>query len=183
MAKLKNKSKTGSVIFALLMLLYIAAVSAVILFVYKKVGVYAQEHENALPAKVMDAYIADKNQNLLTGSVLEEISNMPHDFQSDAEVGEIVRQMFSSELSYARTVGGDGENTLVYAILCDGRSFGKVTMTRDQSKAGEVEFGELPWIITNEEYDFSELYSSHPCSISLACNGQNKKQVNGTAGA
>ena len=175
MAQLKKKSHFGSFVYLIVLAAYVILLTLVILFVLKKGWTYAEEHENALPAKVMDVYIAEKNQNLLTGSVMDEISAMPHEFQSDEEVGALVRQMFSSELSYARTVGGDGETRLVYAILCEGRSIGTVTMVRDQSKADSVEFGELPWTIESEEYDFSELYSSLevtvPQSYSVALNG------------
>lgn len=175
MADLKNKSAIGTVVYVFFLLLYILAVGAAIFFGLGKAWKFAKEYEEAIPTKVMDAYIADLNENLWDESIAKTIEDMPHDFQSNEEVAALVQEMFSSELTYARTIGGDGENSIVYAILCDGDPIARVTTVRDQSKAAETEFGNLPWMIQSEEFDFTGLYSSVqitvPQSYSVAING------------
>ena len=175
MADLKKKSISGTVIYTLILLAYIFILGAGILYGLGKLWTFAAEYENAIPSKVMDAYIADLNENLWDASIEQTIENMPHEFQSNEEVAALVQEMFSSELTYARTIGGDGENSIVYAILCDGNAFGRVTIVRDQSKAAETEFGSLPWMIQSEEFDFTGLYSSLqitvPQSYSVSLNG------------
>lgn len=175
MADLKKKSASGTVVYLFFLLLYIFIIGAGIFYGLGKLWTFAEEYENAIPTKVMDVYIADLNENLLDDTVLQTIENMPHPYQTNEEVATLVQQMFSSELTYARTVGGDGENSIVYAILCDGNAIGRVTIVRDQSKAAETEFGNLPWVIQSEEFDFSNLYSSMqitvPQSYSVSLNG------------
>lgn len=174
MADMRKKSVSGSVAYAFFLILYIIAMGAVIAFVLSKVWIFAEEYENARPTNVMDVYIADLNENLWDESIARTISAMPHPFQSDEEVLRLVQEMFSSELTYMRTVGGDGENALVYAILCEDNAFGRAYLVRDPSV--EVEFGSRPWRIDHEEFDFSGLYSSQeitvPQSYSVVLNGQ-----------
>ncbi len=175
MADLKKKSVSGTIIYVFFLLLYIFAVGAAIFYGLGKAWTFAEEYEEAIPTKVMDAYIADLNENLWDESIAKTIEDMPHEFQSNEEVAALVQEMFSSELTYARTIGGDGENSIVYAILCDGDPIARVTTVRDQSKAAETEFGNLPWMIQSEEFDFTGLYSSLqitvPQSYSVAING------------
>ncbi len=175
MAELKNKSASGTILYLFFLLIYIFVVGAAIFFGLGKAWTFAAEYENAIPTKVMDSYIAELNENLWDASIAQTIENMPHEYQSNEEVAALVQEMFSSELTYARSVGGDGENSLVYAILCDGNAFGRVTLVRDMSQADKVEFGNLPWTIQKEEFDFTGLYSSQkvtvPQSYSVALNG------------
>ncbi len=175
MAELKRKSTSGTVLYTLFIIAYLVVGGALILFGLNKAWIFAAEYEATVPNHVMDDYIAALNENLWDESIARTIELMPHEYQTDAEVAAVVQEMFSSELSYARTIGGDGTNTLVYAILCDGKAFGQVTLVRDESKADEVEFGALPWKIESETFDFSGLYSSVkvtvPSQYSVAVNG------------
>lgn len=172
----RNKSVSGTLIYTFFLLLYIFVLGAGIFYGLGKAWIFAEEYEEAIPSKVMDAYIADLNENLFDESVMQTIESMPHDYQTNEEVAALVQEMFSSELTYARTIGGDGENTIVYAVLCEDYPIGRVTTVRDQSRAAETEFGNLPWMIQREEFDFSGLYSSMqitvPQSYSVAINGR-----------
>ncbi len=176
MAELKKKSVSGSVTYTFFLLIYIILGIAAVYIGLRLLWVYAEEFEAAQPGNVMDVYIADLNDNLWDDSIAQTISDMPHPFQSDDEVRVLVQEMFSSELTYMRTLGGDGVNSLVYAILCEGNAFGKAYLVRDESYAGKVRFGNLPWKIEREEFDFSGLYSSMnitaPQSYTVILNGQ-----------
>ena len=171
----KNKSVSGTLLYVFFLLIYILILGAGIFYGLGKAWTFAEEYEDAIPTKVMDVYIADLNENLYDESIAQTIESMPHEYQTHEEVARLVQEMFSSELTYARTVGGDGENSIVYAILCEGNPIARVTTVRDQSKAAETEFGNLPWVIQSEEFDFSGLYSSMqitvPQSYSVALNG------------
>lgn len=176
MAELKRKSVSGTVVYTLIIAAYLVVGLALIYFAVGKAKVFAREYENAIPKNIMDEYITKLNENLWDESIAHTIETMPHEYQSDSEVAAVVQEMFSSELSYARTKGGDGTNSIAYAILCDGKAFGKVMIVRDESKADEVEFGNLPWKIESEEFYFDGLYSSVkvtvPENYSVSINGQ-----------
>ena len=176
MAKVKKKSKSGSAVYAVFLILYIVLLCSVVYFALGKVWTYAEEYENAKPNPVIDAYVAKLNENLFDDTVAATIQAMPHEFQTDEEVAAVIQEMFSSELTYKRSTGGDGNTSVVYAILCEGNAFGRVTLTRDESKANEVQFGNLPWKVASEEFDFSDLYSSLevtvPQSYSVAVNNR-----------
>lgn len=175
MTKLKRKTVSGTVIYTVFMCAYLVLGAAALLFGLNKAWIFAREYENAIATNLMDEYIAALNENLWDESIASTIEHMPHEYQTDLEVAAVVQEMFSSELSYARTVGGDGTNSLAYAILCDGRAFGRVELVRDESKADEVEFGNLPWKIESETFDFSGLYTSLKVTVperySVAVNG------------
>ena len=176
MANVKKKSKSGSVVYAVFLILYIILLCAVVYFALGKVWSYAEEYENARPDPVIDGYVEKLNENLFDDTVAATIQSMPHPFQTDEEVAAVIQEMFGSELTYKRTVGGDGNTSINYAIFCEGNAFGRVTLVRDESKINDVQFGNLPWKVASEEFDFSDLYSSLeltvPESYSVAVNNR-----------
>ena len=182
MARTK-KRRAGAIVYTVFLVLWIIALSAAAFFVLTQIWDYAEKYEAARPDDTMDAYIERLSVNLWDDTIADTIAAMPHEVQSDAECKELVKDMLSNELSYARQSGGDAES-IKYDLLCGGKVFGAVTLGHEQSLE-EVSgdngiFGDLlsdtrPWIVKEEEFDFTGLYSSVeitvPESYSVQLNG------------
>ncbi len=158
MAKKKN---LGSKIYAIAISLYVLVLAVLIYMGLGRVWDYAIEYENAVPTKVMDEYVAHLSENLWDDGIAETISNMPHEVQTDAECGEIVKEMLKNDITYVRVAKESRDDeSIKYRLHCGDNKFGEVTLVEDESKADEIEFGMLPWKVYKEEFDFNGLYSS-----------------------
>ena len=158
MAKKKN---LGSKIYGISLSLYVLALAILILFGLGKVWDYAVEYENAVPTKVIEEYVSHLSENLWDDGIAETIANMPHEVQTDAECGEIVKEMLSSDISYMRLPKENSNDPYIrYMLRCGENKFGEVTLIEDESKADEIEYGMLPWKVYKEEFDFRGLYTS-----------------------
>lgn len=171
---MEKKKKSGRFYF-LFLLVYILIVLGVIAFFMTKVWGFAEEYEAARPAHTMDAYVEDLNQNLWNDQVAQAIADMPHEVQSDEECAQVVKDMLSAGISYARTASTDSADSINYALRCGDKVIGKVTLIEDSSLADQVQYGMLPWIVSGAEFDFSGLYSSVevtvPKSYTVMLNG------------
>ncbi len=166
---------TGAAIYTVFLLLYILLLAIVIIYVLKQVWKYEEDYEKSLPEPVIEQYMQDLNANLWGDSIAQTVSQMPHPFQTEAEVSELVKEMLSEGLTYRRTASSGTGNTIAYDILCGGNAIGKVTLQEDESKAEEMSGDLLPWKVASEEFDFSGLYSSTevtaPASYIVKLNG------------
>lgn len=165
---MSKKKKTGSILYWCFLFLYTIALLAVVLFGLRILWDFAVKYEDSVPDKVIDGYTASLQTNFLDEGVLNTLAQMPHEYQSDDEVREYVRQMFSGKIDYMETDNG-GSDTKQYMLLCDNRCFGSVTLVKDAAKEARYSvYGyELPlpwdlrpWKVEKEEFDFNGLYSS-----------------------
>lgn len=169
-----RRKKRGSLIYGIFLTVYILLLAGAVLYGLSKFWEYAIEYENSRPDNVMDEYVEDLSVNLWDDSIAQTIADMPHEMQSDDDCAQIVQQMLKNDISYSRVSGGD-ELTQVYNLRCNGSVFGKITLKQDESKADEIKYGMLPWLVYKEEFDFTGLYSSIeitvPASYSVLLNG------------
>ena len=165
---MSKKKKTGSILYWCFLFLYTIILLAVALFGLKILWDFAVKFEDSVPDKVIDGYAANLQRNFLDEGVVNTLAQMPHEYQSDDEVREYVRQMFSGKIDYLETDSGSSDSRK-YMLLCDGRCFGTVTLVKDPTKEAKYSvYGyELPlpwdlrpWIVSQEEFDFNGLYSS-----------------------
>ena len=168
-----KKNKIGSLAYALFLLVYVVAALTVGFFLLTKLWNYAEEYELSRPEKALDAYVETLNDDLWNEGLAETVTAMPHEFQSDEEVSEIIRNQFSGVISYARTSGGD-KHTRRYSIRCGDKEIGKIQLAEDRSR--ETSYGLYPWTVVGEEYDFTNLYSTVsvtvPSTYTVTLNGQ-----------
>ena len=162
MAK-KKKKKNGGKIYAACLAVYTLLLTGACVFGLSYVWDYAEEYENARPNNVMDSYVAELSQNLGGEAIEDTVKSMKHEVQSNAECVDVIKEMLAGEISYVRN--GSTENTVSYSLRIDGSQFGVVTVMEDETKADDVKFGMLPWVIQKEEFDFSGLYSSVEVTI------------------
>ena len=157
---MSEKRKRGTRIYWLCLAVY-----TVLLCIAAAVGLkiawsYAEEFEAARPNKVIEQYVANLSENLWGDSIAETIAAMPHEMQTDEECAECVKAMLKDGITYQRQGSSESGTVVIYNLLCNGKSFGKISIIEDESKTGEVKFGMLPWKLYKEEFDFNGLYSS-----------------------
>jgi len=172
MAKNKKK-KNGGKIYAICLAVYTLLLSCAAVVGLSFVWKYAEEYEASRPNNTMDAYVAELSKNFGGEAIEDTVKAMKHEVQSNSECVDIIKELLAGEISYVRK-GSEG-NTVTYALRIDGSQFGLVTVAQDESKADDVRFGMLPWIIQKEEFDFTGLYSSVqitvPESYTVELNG------------
>lgn len=182
--KRSKKKKIGSFFYWLLLLLYSAVLIGVCALALKAAWSFAEQYESSMPDDVIGAYVDSLQGNILDDTVMNTIKAMPHAFQSNEEVAQIVTEMFSGKIEYAEGES-ESEDIKVYHLLCDGYPFGKAYLMKDQSKPSgfsaygydiKLPYDLRPWIFYKEEFDFSGLYSgievTVPDNYTVALNGR-----------
>lgn len=165
---MSNKRKRGKKIYWTSLLIYMLLLCAAAFVGLKMVWRYAEEYENSRPVKVVDAYVAQLSENLWDQSIADTIAAMPHAVQSDEEVAEHVKEMLKGGITYQRQGSSDSGTVINYSLLCNGHAFGTVSLVQDESAKDDIQFGMLPWKISNEEFDFNGLYSSVSVTVPSA---------------
>ena len=180
----KKKRRLGRVLYTLFLGLWAVLLCYGAWYALGKVWVYAGEYEASRPNHTMDAYVAALSSDLWGEGIADTVKAMPHPFQSDEEVAQHVREMLSGGISYVRR-GGGGEGHAVYALRCQGREFGTVTLTEQQDYVSPIDTAVFPWTllpwsirpwqVESESFDFTGLYSSLevvvPRTYSVSLNG------------
>ena len=157
MAKANSKKRARHV-YMICLSFWVLVLIAAAVYGLRLAWRYAEEYEASRPQTAMDAYVGTLCENLMDDGILETISAMPHEAQSDEEVAEIVRDMLSNGISYVRKSSGNG--SVHYSLRCGGKEFGVVTLAADHSYDGETRFGMLPWKVVDTSFDFDGLYRS-----------------------
>lgn len=162
-------------VYPIFLAVYVIVVLVAAMFPLKKLWRYAEEYEISQPSKTMDVYVQELNANLWNEQVAETISAMPHEVQSDEECAGIVKELLGQGITYVRTAGDGSGETVNYALRVGDSVIGKVKLAEDRSKADEMQFDMLPWIVVDEEFDFNGLYNSIqvtvPNSYKVTLNG------------
>lgn len=156
----RKKKSNGRKAYFICLTVYIVLLIAVSCFGLSVVWQYASEYENSRPLNVVNDYVDHLSENLWDDNIANTIANMPHEFQSDEECAEHVKELLSSGISYSRAASSDGGSVINYELRCNGNVFGKLSLIEDESYADEVRFGMLPWKVFNEEFNFDALYTS-----------------------
>lgn len=155
-----KQKKKGNMGYAIFLGVYVLVVLAATAFLLSKLWRYAEEYEISRPNKTMDAYVEELNTRLWNEDVAKTISEMPHEVQSDEDCAAAVQELLSQGISYVRAAGDGSGDSINYALRCGTNIIGKVKLVPDRSKAEEMHFDMLPWIVGDTEFDFSGLYSS-----------------------
>ena len=175
----KKKRLLGGLLYTLFLVLWAVLLCYGAWYALSKVWVYAAEYEASRPNHTMDAYVSALSRDLWGNGIEDTVKAMPHPFQSDEEVAQHVREMLSGGISYVRR-GGGGEGRAVYALRCQGREFGSVTLKEQPDYVSPIDTAEFPWTllpwsirpwqVESESFDFSGLYSSLEVVVPRTCS-------------
>lgn len=175
----KKKRLLGGLLYTLFLVLWAVLLCYGAWYALSKVWVYAAEYEASRPNHTMDAYVSALSRDLWGKGIEDTVKAMPHPFQSDEEVAQHVREMLSGGISYVRR-GGGGEGRAVYALRCQGREFGSVTLKEQPDYVSPIDTAEFPWTllpwsirpwqVESESFDFSGLYSSLEVVVPRTCS-------------
>ena len=182
MAKTKRKRKTGAgtAIYVVILTLWILLIAAGCLYILSQIWVYASAYDDTLVEPVIESYVANLRENLWDDSIAETVEAMPHPYQSDEEVRQLVREiLMTDEISYRQKTGAVRSDSITYHLLCGENAFGEVTLVADTSKnlvenvslpsalvgalarmGVSIQPELYPWKVSEEHFDFSGLYSS-----------------------
>ena len=142
----KKKRRLGRVLYTLFLALWAALLCCAVYYGLDKVWTYAEAYEASRPNHTMDAYVADLSRNLWDEGIADTIKAMPHEVQSDEEVGERVREMLADGISYSRKSGG-GEGRAIYSLRCRGNEIGTVTIAEDENYEPPFDMSRFPWTL------------------------------------
>lgn len=156
----RKKKSNGRKAYFICLSVYIVLLIAASSFGLSLVWQYAKEYENSRPLNVVEDYVSHLQENLWDENIANTIANMPHEFQSDEECAEHVKELLGSGITYSRTASSDGGSVINYELRCNKNVFGKLSLIEDESYADDVRFGMLPWKVFNEEFNFDALYTS-----------------------
>ena len=161
MARKMKKNTHGAGAYAAALMIYVAVLAVVIVFGLSRLWEYAKGIDEVVPETTMDEYIAQLKDTIWDEGMAQTVAAMPHEFQSDADCIEIVRNMLEGEWSYHRRPGStDASGVVEYDLICGKNLIGKATVVRDESKRGTMPDLQIPWIVQSNEFYVDGLYTS-----------------------
>ena len=185
MAKVRRKKRTGTagtVIYVVLLILWIAFLAACGLYILKQVWDYAAVYDETIIDPVIEEYFDQLQTNVWSDGMDELVRTMPHPTRTDAEVKEMIQtKLREGTLSYRVKPGFARSDSVTYELFCNSDCIGEVVLVNDTSrnlvenvnlpsavvgalaKIGVAIQPELyPWKVESESFDFDELglYSS-----------------------
>lgn len=179
----KKNTRRGGVIYAVCLYLWGLLLLGGAVWLLGGAWKYAEAYEASRPNAAMERYVQNLSKELWDEGVAQTVAAMPHEVQSDEEVAVHVQKLLSEGVDYLRKSGGEGH--AVYALRCNGKTFGTVTLVEDREAEPEIDVKAFPWRllpwslkpwkVESEEFDFRGLYSSVeavvPRSFSVWLNG------------
>ena len=160
MAK-RIKNIHGAGVYATFLTIYILVLALISVFGLTRLWEYAKTLDPVGPESTMDAYIEQLKDNVWNEGMAQTVSAMPHEFQSDEECVQIVKDMLEGDWSYRRREGStDASPSVEFDLICGKNLIGKATVVRDESQRGKVPDNQLPWIVQGNEFYVDGLYTS-----------------------
>lgn len=170
-----TKAKRSRRRYWIALLIYTVVISVAAAAALKTAWLYAEEYEASRVSKVIDSFVSELSDNLMSDEIRSVIASMDHPVQSNEEIQAEVKNLLSSGVTYQRKSSSNDGKTIKYSLMCKGKPFGSVSVEEDESKADKVKFGMLPWKVTGSSYDFSDLYHSvetvAPAKFKVLLNG------------
>ena len=157
-----KKEKHGNLTFAIVMVVYaIVFVAAAALFLNWFWG-FIDGYERSQTKVTIRSYMDQLTTDHILDTTTDLIAQVDHNLQSEEECRQLILDILSSEITYARKSSECTETKQVYILRCGTQVIGSFTIS-----AGEPdEFGFAPWQVTNESFDFSFLLGQ-PMSITV----------------
>ena len=174
----RRRGLFGKFVYTLVLLVYTAVIAFVGYTWLERVNDYAEQYELSRPAKAVDSYLETLNRDRWNDGVARAVALMPHEAQSDEEIRAFVQNGLSDGVTAIRKSGVSDNGGQTYSLRCNGREIGSMTIMEDPSYRGKVNLNELPWtlvsrflpgilewglkpwVVVQDEFDFTNLYSA-----------------------
>ena len=159
--KSRRKNHHGAGAYAIALTVYVVVLAVVIVFGLSQLWEYAKTIDPVGPEATMDAYIAQLKDTVWDQGMAQTVAAMPHEFQTDEECVQIVKDMLEGDWSYRRHADSTDESGQVdFDLICGKNLIGKATAVRDESMRGQVPDVQIPWIVQSNEFYVDGLYTS-----------------------
>ena len=191
----RRRGLFGKLVYTLVLLAFTAVLALGAYTWLLRVNDYAEQYELSRPQKAVDAYLETLNRDKWNDGMQRAVQSMPHEAQTDEEIKAFVQsQLGSSGITAVRKAGATESGTLSYSLRSNNREIGSMTIVEDQSYRGKVnldempwplvsrflpgilEWGLKPWVLSEDRFDFSNLYSAIeitvPSTYSVYLNGK-----------
>ena len=182
MTRRKRRSIVGTVIYVVILILWIMFLAACGTYVLKQVWDYASVYDQTEIDPVIESYFNKLDSEKWSAGMDDLVRTMPHPTRTDAEVKEMIQTKLREEpLSYKVKPGFVRSDSVTYNLYCGNSIIGEVVLVHDTSrnlvkdidiptavvgalaKIGVAIQPELyPWMVESESFDFDDLglYSS-----------------------
>ena len=138
MAKVRRKKRTGTagtVIYVVLLILWIAFLAACGLYILKQVWDYAAVYDETIIDPVIEEYFDQLQTNVWSDGMDELVRTMPHPTRTDAEVKEMIQtKLREGTLSYRVKPGFARSDSVTYELFCNSDCIGEVVLVNDTSR-------------------------------------------------
>ena len=135
---------------------------------------FIEAYEKTRPDTAMRAYMQDEfSEEKVYYLVYDFLGTFDNNIQSREEIFENYVKPYLSEVKYSKNAAESAETKVVYNLLSNQRSIGKVTLEQNEKE----EIGFRFWDVTKEEMDFSFIREDNSASVTVpeaftvSCNG------------
>lgn len=194
----KKRSGAGTVIYVVILVLWILFLAACGMYVLKQIWDYASVYDQTEVAPVIENYFEKLEKDAWSDGMDDLVHNMEHPTQTDAEVKELIQnKLREGKLSYRVKPGYTRSDSITYNLYCNSDVIGEVVVRHDTThnlveninlpsvvvgalaKMGVAIQPELyTWRVAEESFDFDDLglYSS----VRITVPETYRVEVNGT---
>ena len=156
-SKAKKREKRRTAAYWIFLILYTIAIFAAIFWFLGDRWKYAEEYEKAQPGHVIDEYMNTLNSERWNSTMEAAAAAMANEFQTPKECVSIAKKSLEGDFTKNK-VASDSTTEMSYDIICGRRKIGTVHMQVDNY--APTEYGQQPWMITGDEFNFDYLRSS-----------------------
>lgn len=182
----KRKTKTGAIVFAVFLILWVIALGAGIYYLWNSVRVFGGYWEKSQINPKIDAYMDRLSAEMWEGgenSVVKTISEMEHPYQTDEECMDVLKTILKDDLRCLPGVSDTQSNKRVFNLLSGRSKFGQITATQYPFEPEEnklvnyviKEYSVYPWEVDGVEFYLDGLYTTFditvPASYTVLLNG------------
>ena len=187
MQKVKRRNRRhGSAAYALFLVIWILILAGLTAFVWKTALRFGEYWEAAQIGPKVDEYMEQFTVEIWENgdnSVQNKIAQMPHEFQTNEECVEILRNILREDLRCLPSAGAAQEHVKTYDLLSGRSKFGQVFLTQQVTQPDEnailnwmiEKYSLYPWKVNGVQFYLDGLYTSFditvPANYTVLLNG------------
>ena len=164
-----EKRRRGTRIYVVFLALFTLLLLAVAGYVLLQIWDFAEQYEYSRPSRAVNEYLETLNRDLWNDSMAETVAQMPHGVQSDEELKAFIQNSLKDGITAVRR-SSEGSGKVNYALRCNGKDIGMLTIAEDTGYRGKIDMEQFPWRLLNmrtypwyvvgDSFHFDDVYSS-----------------------